>query len=156
MGLLGGGAWQGVGSGGGASVALGGRADVLWLRDRNGAMAVGPYLAGGTVGFRSADAGGGVEWLVPLSQDVPLVLSAGAFARAGDVRGWAAGYEGGLFLGSRSYNFHSWYGMAIGGFAAARIVPAWADAREIVVGLQVDAEILVLPALLLWGALSGQ
>jgi hypothetical protein len=138
----------------GASVHLGGRADVLFLRDRNGQMALGPYLDGATAGFHDLDLGGGIAWLVPLTTEVPLVLSAGGLARNGDARSWAPGLEGTLFVGSRSFNFHSWYGLAAGVFGQARWVPAYPATVDFVVGLQLDLELVVLPALFLWDAVS--
>jgi hypothetical protein len=55
--------------------------------------------------------------------------------------------EGTLFAGSRSYNFHSWYGMALGFFAQTRWIPASPATLDVVLGVQIDAEILALPVL---------
>src|ERR1700722_10459337 len=89
-GLRGGAAFQDVAGPGnvGVSLQLGGRADVLFLRSHNGQMALGPYVDGATAGFHDLDLGGGLEWLLPLTSDVPLVLSAGGLARDGDGRTW--------------------------------------------------------------------
>jgi hypothetical protein len=159
VGLTGGAAFQDVLGPGqtGVSMHLGGRADLLLLRDHNGQMAVGPYVDGATAGFHDVDLGGGIEWLLPLTPDVPLVLSAGGLARDGDGRSWAPGLEGTVFVGSRSFNFHSWYGLTAGVFAQTRWVPAAASApstTDFVVGLQVDLELVVLPALFVWDALA--
>ncbi len=137
----------------GASLHLGARGDVLFLRRHNGEMALGPYVDGATAGFRDVDLGGGLEWLLPLTSDVPLVLSAGGLARDGDGRQWAPGVEGTLFMGSRSFNFHSWYGLAAGAFVQTRWIPASPSTVDVVVGVQLDLELLALPALFVWDAL---
>ena len=156
VGLTGGAAVQDVGGPGSAGVSLhlGGRADVLFLRDHNGQMALGPYLDTATAGFHDLDTGSGVEWLLPLTSDVPVVLSAGGLFRNGDGRSWAPGLEGTLFVGSRSFNFHSWYGLAAGVFAQTRWLPASPSTTDLVFGVQLDLELVVLPALFLWDAIS--
>jgi hypothetical protein len=93
------------------------------------------------------DAGGGASWLIPAIEDLPFVLSAGAFARNGQQRSWAPGMEGTIFAGSRSYNFHSAYGMAFGLFGQTRWVPSTPSVLDVVVGVQLDLELLVLPVL---------
>jgi hypothetical protein len=132
---------------------LGGRASVLLLRDRGADMAVGPYVDVATASFHDLDLGGGAEWLVPVRDDTPLVLSAGAFSRHGEGRSWSPGMEGTVFFGSRSYNFHSWYGLAAGVFAQSRWIPSSPSTLDLVFGVQIDGELLVLPALLLYEAI---
>jgi hypothetical protein len=132
---------------------LGGRGELLLFRSNPRQMGFGPYLDVATAGFENVDAGGGVSWLVPLVEDVPVVLSGGAFARNGQERSWAPGVEGTLFAGSHSYNFHSWYAMAVGFFAQSRWVPASPATFDVVLGVQLDAELLVLPALFVMNAL---
>ena len=149
VGLTAGGVIEDVtGPGGtGGAFHLGARGDLLFLRSSPHQMALGPYLDVATAGFRDVDAGGGVSWLVPVWEDLPLVLSGGAFARNGRDRAWAPGVEGTVFAGSRSYNFHSSYGMAIGFFAQTRWVPESPSTLDVVLGVRVDAEILALPVL---------
>jgi hypothetical protein len=137
-----------------ATVHLGGRADVLFLRSRERDMALGPYVDVATAGFRNADAGGGAEWLLPVTEDVPVVLSTGAFARSGGGRSWAPGLEGTLFCGSRSYNFHSWYGLAVGLFVQTRWLPESPATLDVVAGVQLDAALLVMPFLFAYTALT--
>lgn len=129
------------------AVHLGGRADVLFFRSNPRQMGLGPYVDVATGGFESVDAGGGASWLLPFIDDLPVVLSAGAFARNGQGRSWAPGLEGTLFAGSRSYNFHSIYGMAIGFFVQSRWVVESPATVDLVLGLQVDAEVLALPVI---------
>jgi hypothetical protein len=138
----------------GVSLDLGGRADVLFLRDHNGQMALGPYVDGATAGFHDVDLGGGLEWLLPLTTDVPLVVSGGGLVRNGEGRSWAPGLEGTAFVGSRSFNFHSWYGLTAGLFAQVRWVPESPSTVDLILGVQLDLEVLALPALLLWDAVS--
>jgi hypothetical protein len=131
---------------------LGARGSVLFLRDRGNEMALGPYLDAATASFRNADLGGGVEWLLPVRDDLPIVLSAGAFARQAGERSWTPGAEGGVFFGSRSYNFHSWYGLAAGVFAQSRWIPSSPGSVDVVLGVQIDAELIALPFIFLYEA----
>jgi len=133
---------------------LGGRASVLFLRSRGADMAIGPYLDVATAGFHDVDLGGGAEWLLPIRDDLPLVVSAGAFWRDGDGRSWTPGMESTLFFGSRSYNFHSWYGLAAGVFVQSRWLPSSPSTLDLVFGLQIDGELLALPAVFLFEALT--
>jgi len=132
---------------------LGGRASMLFLRNRGPNMAVGPYRDVATASFDNVDLGGGAEWLIPVRDDLPLVLSAGGFWREGDGRSWSPGAEGTVFFGSRSYNFHSWYGLAAGVFAQSRWVPSSPSTVDLVFGVQIDGELLLLPALLIYEAI---
>jgi hypothetical protein len=136
------------------SLDLGGRADVLLLRDHNGQMAIGPYVDAATAAFHDVDVGGGLEWLLPLTPDIPVVLSTGGLVRNGDGRTWAPGIEGTAFVGSRSFNFHSWYGLTAGLFAQVRWVPESPSTTDAILGVQLDLEVLALPALFLWDAVS--
>jgi hypothetical protein len=138
------------------AVHWGGRADVLLLRSRGTDMAIGPYVDVATASFHDFDAGGGISWLLPVRDDLPFVLSAGAFARNGEGLSWAPGLAGTLFWGSRSYNFHSWYGMATGLFAQIRWLPSSPERADVVFGLQVDGELLIMPSILILGLLKPQ
>lgn len=133
---------------------MGARADVLFLRSRPGQMALGPYADVATDGFQDVDVGGGAEWLLPITDDLPLVLGAGALARNGEGRSWAPGGEATLFFGSRSYDFESWYGLAAGAFAQARWFPASPAMLDVVFGVQIDAELLALPFLFAYEAVA--
>ncbi len=135
----------------GGAFCLGGRSDVLFGRSRGADMALGPYAEAGTLSFHNLDVAAGAEWLIPLRDELPLVLSVGALVRDGGGRSWAPGMEGTVFFGSRSYNFHSWYGMATGLFAQTRWIPGPESTVDAVFGVQIDAELLVMPVLLLVG-----
>jgi hypothetical protein len=154
LGMTIGGEIEDVGHGGPrGAVHWGGRADVLLLRSRGRDMAIGPYIDAATESFHDYDAGGGIGWLLPVRDELPLVLSAGAFARNGEGRSWSPGLEGTLFWGSRSYNFHSWYGLAAGLFAQVRYLPSAPQQTDLVLGLQIDGEILLMPSMLILGLL---
>ncbi len=130
---------------------LGGRADLLFLRNRPLETAFGPYLEFGTIAFETFEFGGGGSWLVP-GLDLPLVVSAGAFARS-SVVGVEPGVVANLFWGSRSYNFHSRYGMAFGLFGEARAGLGASRSMDAVLGVRVDLAALALPFLLAYQAL---
>jgi hypothetical protein len=130
-------------------VHWGGRGDLLLLRSRGYDMAIGPYVDVATSSFHDVDVGGGAEWLLPVRDDLPFVLSAGFFARDGEGRSWTPGFEGTVFWGSRSYNFHSWYGLAAGLFAQMRDVPGSPEQTDVVFGIQVDGEIILMPSMLI-------
>jgi len=114
-------------------------------------MAVGPYIDATTLSFHSADVGAGAEWLIPVIDELPLVISGGAFIRDGQGRSWSPGADGSVFFGSRSFNFHSWYGMASGIFAQTRWIPGAPSSVDFIFGVQIDAELLALPVLLVVG-----
>jgi hypothetical protein len=137
------------------AVHWGGRADALFLRTRGSDMAVGPYLDVATSSFHDVDAGGGVAWLLPLRDDLPFVISVGGLTRNGEGRSWAPGLEGTIFWGSRSYNYHSWYGLAAGLFAQTRYLPGAPAQADLVLGIQVDGELLLMPSMLLLGLLRS-
>lgn len=155
IGLTIGGVVRDVSAGGGVSGAfhLGARGDLLLFRSRNSEMAFGPYADVATASFHDGDIGGGLGWLVPVTEDFPLLLSAGGFARDGDGQGWRPGVEGTLLVGPRSYNFHSWYGLAGGLFVQTRWVPQSPSTVDVVIGAQIDVEILALPFVFAWQSL---
>lgn len=138
----------------GLDFRLGGRADALFGRSSARDMGVGPYVDLVTAGFHNSDVGGGLEWLIPALTDLPLTIAAGGFARNGDGRSWAPGVVGTLLVGARSYNYHSWYGLNAGVFVEGRWVPEAPASADLILGAQLDLELLVLPALLLWDAVT--
>jgi hypothetical protein len=140
-----------------AAFHMGLRGDLLLLRDRNGQGALGPYVEVLTRTFETFEAGGGLSVLVPLSDALPLILSAGPFVRGflprgSALGGWNGGVVGHAFIGSRSHNFHSVYGWQIGGFVDVRVGIGAPQQLDVLGGLQIDLEILGLPFLLLWNA----
>ncbi len=135
-----------------AAFWLGARGDVLFLRRGDRDMALGPYVEVLGRNFDDFEAGGGLSWLIPLTDQVPLILSAGAHARGGAF-GWEPGVDGGFFIGSRSYDFHSIYGYAIGVFVQGRYGLGDGQQADVWGGLYVDGEILALPFVLLYAGI---
>jgi hypothetical protein len=131
---------------------LGGRFDVLLLRERAGTMAFGPYVDVATAAFDTFETGGGLEWLVPAG-DTAFILSGGAFARTSRF-GWEPGLASTLFWGSRSYNYQSLYSPGVGLFAQGRYGLGDGKQADVIFGLQVDLEYLALPGIFLYQALT--
>ena len=136
-----------------AAFHLGGRADVLFLRSRNREMGVGPYVDVATAAFDSLETGGGVEWLVPLTESLPMVLSAGMFERHTRAFGWEPGTEATIFVGSRSHNFTSWYGLAAGLFVQGRYGFGDGHQADLLAGAQIDLSLFAYPFILAYEAL---
>lgn len=153
-GLTIGGAVTHVRDGASGAFTLGGRADVLFLRERGRDMAVGPYVEALTIGFETLEAGGGAEWLLPVRDELSFVVSAGLFERRAPNVGWQPGAAAGLFFGSRSYNFHSWYGLAAGVFVQGRYGLGDSRQADIVIGLQLDLALVVAPFLFVYEAIT--
>jgi hypothetical protein len=130
---------------------LGFHADVLFARSSDHDMAIGPYVEVLTVAFETFEAGGGVSWLIPVSEHFPLVWSLGAHAR-GFPGGWEPGLDTTLFFGSRSYNFGSVYGLAAGVFVQGRLGLGDGNQADILGGALIDLEVFVLPFVLLANA----
>jgi hypothetical protein len=124
---------------------LGLRGDVLFFRERNADMALGPYAELGTVAFSSFETGGGLSWLVPASTTLPFVLSAGGYARHTGPLSWEPGLATSLFFGSRSYNFHSAYALMLGGFLQMRYGLGDGRQADLILGLHVDLALLAWP-----------
>jgi hypothetical protein len=131
---------------------LGARADVLFLRERAGTMALGPYVDVATHAFDTFEAGGGLSWLVPAGETA-FILSGGAFARTSRF-GWEPGAAATLFWGSRSFNYHGVYSIGLGLFAQGRYGLA-GDGRQAdaILGVQIDFEYFVLPFLFAYQAI---
>jgi hypothetical protein len=132
---------------------LGGRFDMLLLRERANRMALGPYIDVTTAAFDTFETGGGLEWLVPTG-DAALILSAGAFARTSRF-GWEPGATGTIFWGSRSFNYHSTYSLGVGLFLQGRY-GLGGDGRQAdaILGVQIDLQYLALPFLFAYEAIT--
>ena len=134
--------------------SVGMHADTLFGRTSNKHFGVGPYAELLTLS-RDLQLGAGPSVLVPVHPDLPLVLSAGPYARYSSHWGWEPGGSAQLFWGSRSYNYHSCYVMAAGLVAQLRYGLGDSHERTVLVGLHLDSEALALPFLLLYEALFG-
>jgi hypothetical protein len=130
------------------------RADVLFGRSGPRDFGVGPYAELGTFGFSDVQLGAGASGLLPVHDDLPIVVSAGAYARAA---GGAVepGLTAQIFWGTRSYNFDSTYGMAAGLLVGGRYGLGASGETAILIGAQLDLRAMALPFVLLTDALRG-
>jgi hypothetical protein len=133
--------------------SMGFHGDVLFLRKSDHDFAIGPYVEALTVAFETFEFGGGLSFLIPVSEHFPLVLSAGLHARAFENNGWEPGMHARLWMGSRSYNFQSLYGLAVGLFVEGRYGLGDGQQADILGGAEIDFEIFALPFVLLYNAL---
>jgi hypothetical protein len=140
----------GVGSGSFWSetrLLVGARGDVLFGRNNPAAFGYGPMLGVATYGFKDISFQGGGSLLLPVHDYLPFVLSAGPYVRKDDA--WEPGAFGTLFWGTRSFNYHSNYGMAAGLQIEGRV--GFGDSRErtILLAVHLDAEAMALPVVML-------
>lgn len=129
------------------------RAELLLGRQRSADFGAGPYLDVTTAGFDDVRFGGGLLGLAPTGS-LPLVLSLGAYGRRDDDQ-WFPGLAAWLFVGSRSYNFHSNYAIAAGLLVGYQRDLDDQGANAIVVSLQIDGMLLAIPALFAVSAFRG-
>lgn len=134
---------------------LGAHGDVLFGRTRNTDFGIGPYAEILTQAS-SLQGGAGVTVHLPVHSYLPVLLSAGGYERWHPDVGWSPGIACQVFLGSRSYNYHSSYVMAGGLVAQVRYGIGPVEERSIVIAAHLDGQVLSLPFLLLYEALSGR
>lgn len=143
---------EGWWSGTGFHLALHG--DVVFGRTQNRSFGAGPFADVATQSGAVLP-GGGLTLHLPTHAYVPVLLSIGGYGRWHPDQGWSPGISGEVFLGSRSYNYHSSYVMA--GGLVAQVRQGFGDSaeRSIVLAVHLDGELLSLPFVLLYEALSG-
>lgn len=129
---------------------LGGRFDVLLLRQAPRDMGLGPYVDVATEAFDTFQAGGGLEWLVPAGETA-FIFSGGGFGRTSRF-GWEPGVEATIFWGSRSYNYHSTYGLGVGLFLQGRYGFGDGKQTDALAGVQIDLAYFALPFVFLYEA----
>jgi hypothetical protein len=142
--------WR-AGNGPRVAYHLGGRFDVLFLRDRANTMALGPYVDVATAAFDTFEGGGGIEWLIPAG-DSAFLLSGGLFGRTSRF-GFEPGSAATVFWGSRSFNYHSSYSLGLGLFLQGRYGFGDGKQADAILGVQVDLEYLALPFLFAYEAI---
>lgn len=135
-----------------AAYHLGGRLDLLFLREGPRTMGVGPYVEIMTAAFDTFEGGGGLAWLVPTGATA-FVFSGGGFTRTSRF-GWEPGVAGTVFWGSRSYNFHSDYAVGVGLFAQGRYGLGDGKQADAIFGVQLDLEYLALPFVFAYEAIA--
>jgi hypothetical protein len=133
---------------------LGGRGDVLFGRSGPYELGLGPYAEVQTQGFDDLQLGGGASLLVPVVDYLPLVFSAGAYGRAAD-GSVEPGVTGQVFWGSRSYNYHSAYGMSAGLSLQLRAGLGDQGATSVVAAAHLDLVAMSLPFVFLLTAVRG-
>jgi hypothetical protein len=134
---------------------LGAHADFLFGRSKPTDFALGPFLELGTLGFNDFQFAGGASGLLPIFETFPLVVSLGGYGRATGTWGVEPGLVGQLFWGSRSYNYHSIYGMSAGLVGQLRFGLGSAKDTAIIVGAQLDLAAMSLPFIYLYKVLAG-
>jgi hypothetical protein len=138
---------------GGMHASTGVRGDVLFLRERDLDFGIGPYVEGLTTSFHDVELGGGATALLPVHEYLPIVLSAGPYARHTEAFAWEPGLAASLFWGSRGYNFHSDYGLSGGLLVQARYGLGDSHETSIIVGAQVDLVFIAMPFMFAYDAI---
>jgi hypothetical protein len=132
----------------------GARAELVLGRSRSSDFGAGPFLDATSAGFEDVRLGGGLIGVAPFSDSLPIALSLGGYARRDDDR-WFPGLAGWLFIGSRSYNFHSNYAIAAGLLVGYQRDLHERGSDAIVIALQLDALLLAIPGIYAASALRG-
>ena len=137
-----------------AAFHLGARGDLLFLRDRDRAMGLGPFVSVESEAFRSLAVAGGVDWLVPWpSVSFPFTLGAGAYERR-DEAGSRKGALGEIFWGSHGYNFDGHYDSAFGLFVEMRYAVGSVREEDLIGGVAIDLSLLGYPFILAYEAIA--
>jgi hypothetical protein len=126
--------------------------DVLLGRSSNRDFGLGPAIEIGTAGFDDVRALAGATLLVPATDVLVAALTPATLLRSG-AGGLEAGVAGRIFLGARSYNYHSGYVMAWG--FVLGVDQEIAGPRVVSVAAQVDGMAFAIPAILLYEWLRG-
>lgn len=135
---------------------LGVKGDVMFLRDDPWDFGIGPYAELGTLAFDELQFGGGASVHLPIHETFPLVASVGPYARYGDDDfGLEPGVATALFWGSRSYNFHENYIMALGLSVGYRASFGESKESALLVTAHLDLALMGLPFVALVGLIAG-
>jgi len=127
---------------------------VLWGRERDSDLGLGPYLRASHVWGEAMRLAGGASALLPLSPTYPFILSAGGLVKLGD-GDTLPGVEAWLFWGPSSYNYHSRYSMASGLLVGVQRSFGPRPATTFALALQVDMVWLALPVIALYEWFRG-
>jgi hypothetical protein len=142
----------------GSSIAFaaGVRGDLLFARTRDADFGIGPYAEVlTTTGFGDFQIGGGASFLLPVSQYLPLVISAGGYAGRSPTWGWEPGLAANIFWGSHGYNYHSMYALTAGLFVDGRYALGESRQVSLLAGARIDCELIAIPFLLAYEAIRG-
>jgi hypothetical protein len=130
------------------------RADVLLGRTRNSDLGVGPLLELSTAGFSDVRLALGPTVLLPVHPYFPVMFQAGLRERHSEL-GWSPGLQGSVFVGSRSYNFHSYYGLSGGLVLTAQRGLDETHDTLVAIAVQVDVLLLAMPFIAGYSWLRG-
>jgi hypothetical protein len=125
---------------------LGLRFESIWFREEPTHFGIGPFVEARTAAFGHADYGGGLIALLPVDDTFPIWLGGGAFARR-DEASWAAGYNGFIAWGGRSFNHHGSYGMAYGLLFDTRVHRGPIPGVDFILTASIDLQWLTYPVL---------
>lgn len=126
---------------------LGLRGDVLFGRNGPHAWGIGPMAGIGTYKFQDLALQAGGSLLIPIQEYLPLVVSAGPYARKDGA--WDPGAFASVFWGSRSFNYAGSYGMAAGILVEGRAGFGDAKERTMLFALHLDLQAMTLPVVML-------
>jgi hypothetical protein len=128
---------------------LGARGDVMFGRNGCNDFGFGPYLEVLTHDFGELQTGGGASLLIPLTEIMPVVVSAGGYLRipwqesalgplADRSYGVEPGVAGTIFFGTRSFNFTNSWEITVGVLGQARFGLGESRESSFVVAAQID------------------
>lgn len=143
-----------VGAGDGGStwsatkLDLGLRGEVLLGRSGPRDFGLGPWVEARTTWFDGADYGAGAVALLPVDSTTPIWVGAGGFERR-RFDAWSPGADLFLGFGSRSYDYHDPYAMVLGATLDVRTLLGSVRQTDVIVCLQLDLEVLAMPAMYL-------
>lgn len=123
------------------------RADFLFGRTSNASFGLGPTTFLGFSTYSELNLGAGAQLLLPVHEYLPITLGAGLYGvNRQDQKTRPGGFVS-LGWGLRSFNYHSSYSMAGGLLLEARRDLSESPVTTWMASLQLDAAVLVLPAI---------
>ncbi|MFI5301754.1 MAG: hypothetical protein ACHREM_27000 [Polyangiales bacterium] len=131
---------------------LGLRTELLLGRSSPRDFGFGPWVQARTTWFDGADYGGGAVALLPVDSALPIWVGAGAFERRRQ-DSWSPGIDAFIGFGSRSYDYHDPYAMVLGATLDVRAVLGPVRQTDVILCLQLDLEVLAMPAMYLFSRL---
>ncbi len=123
--------------------------DVLFLRQGNRDVGLGPSLRLGTARFDDLRLDAGLSLLLPVSESFPLVLEAGPHLRNLDQPGIFAS----AFFGLRSFNHYGYYEMAAGLSVTAERSFTTGTPSALWITARIDGSWIALPFVFAYNAL---
>jgi hypothetical protein len=123
-------------------------ADVLFLRDGNRGVGLGPSLRLGTASFDDFRLDAGLSLLLPVTESFPIVLEAGPHLRNLD----EPGVFGSAFFGLRSFNYYGHYEMSAGLAVIAERSFVDGTPSALWIAARIDGSWLALPFIFAYNA----